>query len=167
MGSDTGASQCDSPAEGSGMYVFQAPFDVCFQTNMEDLSLVGMPHLEVEVSVLDKHGRSDLGGYAVVHVPAAPGLHELSCRVWRPRGSKGDRFAAFFVGGYPQLRDASLCYGLKEEGDGEVGTRLTRSAAGQRMATAPCGEVHMRLSVCCKSGGSGDDDAINDGAAED
>ena len=149
-GADSGASQGDSPAEGNSMFVFQHPIDVCYETSADDATVAGMPHIEIEVRWLDSYGRSDLGGYAVVHVPAAPGMHELSCRVWRPKGSMGDRIASFFVGGNPQLRDAKMRYGREQPGDGDIGTRLTRSAGGQRMSTTPSGEVHLRLSVCRK-----------------
>ena len=98
-GDDKGASQCDTPAEGEHMFVFQHPIDVCYEMGAETLDNTAMPRIEVEVRWRDEYGRSDLGGYAVVHVPATPGTHELSVRVWRPRGSMGDRFAAFFIGG--------------------------------------------------------------------
>ena len=164
-GVSSGKSQCDSPAEGGfdddGMFVFQHPMDVCFETKGEDVSLAGMPHVELEVRWHDSHGRSDQGGYGVIHVPAAPGVHELKCRVWRPKGSFLDRFAAFFVGGFPQLRDGGLRYGFEDAaGSGMLGSRLMRGLnTRQQMGSLPGGEIHLRLSVCLKSGTSGVADA--------
>jgi hypothetical protein len=156
-GAASGVSQCDSPAEGSSMYVVQHPIDVCLETSGEDPAAVAMPRIEIEVRLLDEYGRSDLGGYAVVHVPAAPGMHEISCRAWRPSGSKADRFAAFFVGGAPQLKDAQLRYGIEEDdgdGEGEHHSQLMRSVGRQRLSSIPGGEVHLRLNVCRKKGTS-------------
>lgn len=163
-GAASGASQSCAPGESGGMFVFQHPINLCCEAPPEDPSDISMPRIEIEVRWRDSYGRSDVGGYAVVHVPVAPGTHELSCRVWRPRGSLGDRFAAFFVGGRPALKDGSMRYGVESDlGDDDGkggGIRLTRSAGGQRMTTAPAGEVHLRLSVCRKSGTSGDDAVI-------
>ena len=156
-GSQSGVSQCDTPAE-AGMFVFGHPVDVCCETTSDDLAAVAMPRIELELRLLDAHGRSDLGGYAVVHVPAAPGAHEMSCPVWRPRGSSLDRFATAFIGGAPQLKDPRLRYGFEDgDGDGQTATRLTRSVGRQRLSTAPMGEVHLRLNVCRKVGTSGED----------
>ena len=94
-----------------------------------------------------------------MHVPSAPGVHDLSCRVWRPRGSLLDRFATFFVGGAPALKDPGLRFGFQEQlppaalGEPRVGTRLMRAKGSQtRFSSAPCGEVHLRLSVCRRAG---------------
>ena len=139
------------------MFVFQHPVDVSYETGSDDLSTIGMPRIELEVRWLDAVGRSDLGGYAVAHVPATLGVHEMSVRVWRPRGSLLDRFATFFIGGAPQLKDPQLRYGFEHEGGGVsgIGMRLLRSVGRQQMSTAPCGELHLRLSVCRKRGLSG------------
>ena len=71
--------------------------------------------------------------------PAAPGVHDLACRVWRPRGSLLDRFAAFFVGGAPELKDGRLRYGFEDVSSGAAGEpetrRLMRSAGSQRLRT--------------------------------
>ena len=151
-GETSGASQSDVPHEGESMCIFQHPFDVHYETEADDLSRVGTPHFEIEVRARDAGGKSDFGGYAIAHVPMAPGVHDISCCVWKPRGSKGERIVASFVGGAPKLKDNALRYGIEEEGTGEIGTRLTRSKGSQRMCTAPGGEVHLRLSVCFKSG---------------
>ena len=172
-GATSGSSQCDSPGEEGGMFTFAHPLDVCYEAAGEDPGSLGVPRVELEVRFSDSYGRSDLGGYAVVHLPAAPGLHELAGRVWRPRGSLLDRISAFFVGGAPQLKDDRLVYGLEEDLEGEDpgtvanGTRLARSVGRQRLATAPCGEVFLRVSVCRKKGGSGGEEPIPRGREDE
>ena len=143
------------------MYVFQHPLDVCFETASDDMSKLTMPRIEISVRHIDNAGRSDTGGYAVVHVPAALGTHEVSCRVWRPCGSFGDRFASFFVGGMPSLKNPDMRYGAENALEESSGTRLTRSAGGVRMKTNACGEVHLRLSVCRKKGMASEDGAFS------
>ena len=89
------------------------------------------------------------------------------------RGSLLDRISAFFVGGAPQLKDDRLVYGLEEDLEGEDpgtvanGTRLARSVGRQRLATAPCGEVFLRVSVCRKKGGSGGEEPIPRGREDE
>merc|ERR1711988_804114 len=110
------------------MFVFQHPVNVCYEASTDNLSTVAMPRIEVEVRLTDSYGRSDLGGYAVTHLPALPGVHEVSCPVWRPCGSLVDRIAMFFTGGAPHLKDPAMRYGIEEQfvSDAEHGTRLTR-----------------------------------------
>ena len=153
-GATSGSSQCDSPGEEGGMFTFAHPLDVCYEAAGEDPGSLGVPRVELEVRFSDSYGRSDLGGYAVVHLPAAPGLHELAGRV-------------------SQLKDDRLVYGLEEDLEGEDpgtvanGTRLARSVGRQRLATAPCGEVFLRVSVCRKKGGSGGEEPIPRGREDE
>ena len=100
-GATHGSSQCDAPAEG-GAHVFQHPIDAVF----EGSELRGWPRLELELRFFDVHGRSDVAGYAVVHVPTGQGFHRLSCPVWQPRGSLMDRIAASCH--HPNLCECSL-----------------------------------------------------------
>ena len=76
-------------------------------------------------------GRLEVEGYGFVHVPTAPGAHELSCPLWRPVGTPAQELAAFFVGGAPALTATSVLF----------------SAASERfrLVTAPSGTVHVRL----------------------
>ena len=98
----------------------------------------------------DQYQRSDIGGYAVVHVPNAPGMHELTSSIWRPRSSILQSAAAFFYGGLPQLKDASLIYGISEGADSGKTQRLERGAGRQRLNTVPSGKVHLNLGVCLR-----------------
>ena len=135
------------------MFVFQQPVSVCLETNGSDPTEKDWPRIELEVRWIDGHGRGDLGGYGCVHIPMSPGTHELSCHVWRPRGTALDRFAAFFVGGNPQLQNTELRFGVKEEAEGVSGgsiTRLVRGYGRQRLSSEPSGVVHLRIGVCTK-----------------
>ena len=106
--------------------------------------LAGWPRLEIEVRQRDEHGRSDLKGYAVAHVPTAP-AHTLTAAVWRPRGSALVRLAASFVGGRPALRDRELVFGSL------VGGSLARGELGEKkLVTAPAGTVHLLLNVAVR-----------------
>ena len=109
--------------------------------------LQGWPRLEIEVFWRDAHGRSDFAGYAVAPVPTTQGTHAVTCPVWRPRGSKKDRLAAFFVGGYPRLKNEELVYGIADKEDA---TRLSRSMGKMRVASEGVGTVHLSLSVCAR-----------------
>ena len=143
------------------MFVFNHPVEACYESRSNEPSEHEWPRIEIEVRWRDEHGRSDLGGYAVVHVPNAPGMHEVSCRVWRPRGGLFERIAAFFVGGYPQLKENALVYGISQ--DAESGnansTRLVRHAGRNRLQTVPGGVVHLTLGIVhhVSVGGDGDE----------
>ena len=76
-------------------------------------------------------GRLDVEGYGFVHVPSAPGTHELSCPTWRPVGTAAQELATFFVGGSPVLASTSVIFSAVAE--------------RHRLVTAPSGTVHMRL----------------------
>jgi B9 domain-containing protein 2 len=158
-GAEGGTSHSDSPAEGGSLFVFNHPLEVCYEAKGEGLDERAWPHIEVEIRFSDEHGRSDLGGYAVVHVPNAPGMHEISCRVWRPKGGLVQRIAAFFVGGSPQLKENSLVYGIAADSEsGNAATsRLAREAGRPRVTTVSAGVVHLTLGVCLKYGSPGTD----------
>ena len=102
----------------------------------------GWPRLELEVRSRDEFDRSDLAGYAVVHVPATPGVHELHCPIWKPKGTLGDRIAAAFIGGGASLKDSAVVFGtLAENGKG-----LERGG----FATVGAGQIHLQLTVCSR-----------------
>ena len=152
-GADEGTSHSDEPGDG-GMIVFQHPVDVAYEA-LEDRSLPEpsqreWPRVEVEVRFRDAAGRSDLAGYGVVRVPPRPGVHELSCRIWRPKGTIGDRIAAFFIGGNPHLKSDALRYGLTDEND-HGAQRLMRAVGRQRITSVPSGVVHMSIGVIMRT----------------
>ena len=144
-GEASGSTQCDWPTASGAAGVAHAwhhPVDARFTSTS---GLAGWPRLEIEVRQRDEHGRSDLAGYAVAHVPTAPGAHTLTAAVWRPRGSALERLAASFVGGRPALRDRELVFGSL------VGGSLARGELGEKkLVTAPAGTVHLLLNVAVR-----------------
>ena len=94
----------------------------------------GWPKLLLQVWRLDDTGRLEVEGYAFVHVPSAPGLHEVSVPTWRPLGTPEQELAAFFLGGVPRLKTTTV---------------LFSSAHDQRFkhVTASAGTVHLRLEI--------------------
>ena len=143
-GASSGSSHSDAPSE-KGEFVFSHPVDACFDGTTE---LRDWPRIELEVRGRDSADRSDIAGYATCPVPTQPGVHSLRCRMWRPRGSLGDRISSFFIGARPQLRDNRLVFGI-ERGEGGAGKSLARgvTSSQQTLATEPNGEVLLTLSV--------------------
>ena len=94
----------------------------------------GWPKLLLQVWRLDDTGRLEVEGYGFVHVPSAPGLHEVSVPTWRPLGTPEQELAAFFLGGVPRLKTTTV---------------LFSSAHDQRFkhVTASAGTVHLRLEI--------------------
>lgn len=94
----------------------------------------GWPRLLFQAWALDDLGRLQVAGYGFVHVPAAPGLHELSVPLWRPLGTPAEELAAYFLGGPDQLL---------------ASTAVLFSAASERyrLVTVPSGTVHVRVEV--------------------
>jgi hypothetical protein len=69
----------------------------------------GWPKFQLQVYQEDIFGRNELVGYGFVHVPCAPGTHDLECSCWRPMSSSwNDEVNAFFVGGNPQLKAVDM-----------------------------------------------------------
>lgn len=162
-GVSNGTTQCDSPSTGNA-YVWQHPIDATFSGP----EMRGWPRIEIEVRGVDAHGRSDLAGYALQPIPTTPGTHRVTCPLWRPKGSKGERFSAWFVGGEPQLKDNALVYGAGPEGDLEQRggtTQLARAVGDARLATLSSGKVHLLLNVCMRAVPQGDQDRSNAGTA--
>lgn len=135
-GEGEGSSQSATTSQ-DGAIVFAQPVDVVLIG-----TATGWPRLELEVRGRDEYDRSDLAGYAVVHVPSAPGSHQLRCPIWRPKGSGGDNLAHKFVGGAPALKDPALVYGSI----GADGKGLERSG----YSTVGSGFVHLLLNVCLR-----------------
>lgn len=143
-GALSGASQSDLPADDH--FVWQHPVDCSFECTPDSAEQTAWPRIEVEVRSRDGYDRSDLSGYGVVAVPPSPGLHHLVCRIWRPRGSLGDRVTAFFLGGRPHLKDSKLVFGISEGLD-SGGQSLARAVGDHRLLTEPAGTVNINLAV--------------------
>jgi B9 domain-containing protein 2 len=85
-GARGGQTQTDTPEGGSEVAVWSHPIDAHWAVGAAQ----GWPRLLLQVWRLDDDGRLEVAGYAVVHVPSAPGSHELSVQTWRPIGSAAD-----------------------------------------------------------------------------
>jgi B9 domain-containing protein 2 len=72
-------------------------------------------------------------GYGFLHIPTAPGCHELSCPTWRPVGTDAQELGAFFLGGATSLKATSVLFSAASE--------------RYRLVTAPAGTVHVRVEV--------------------
>jgi len=128
-GAAGGQTQTDSSDDGLDAAVWGHPIDAHYVAG----AMQGWPRLLFQVWALDDCGRLDVEGYGMVHVPTAPGLHELSCETWRPLGTPAQEWAAFFVGGTPALKStAVLCAAASER---------------NRLATTGSGKVHVRLEL--------------------
>eukprot|EP00640_Fibrocapsa_japonica_P006611 CAMPEP_0113946460 /NCGR_PEP_ID=MMETSP1339-20121228/57627_1 /TAXON_ID=94617 /ORGANISM="Fibrocapsa japonica" /LENGTH=184 /DNA_ID=CAMNT_0000952547 /DNA_START=103 /DNA_END=657 /DNA_ORIENTATION=- /assembly_acc=CAM_ASM_000762 len=105
-----GYTQVDASKGGLGSSrrfsaVWNHPLDLHYATS----SVQGWPKLVVEVWHLDSLNRQEIAGYGVCHIPTAPGEHgPLRVVTWRPYYSPSGRMAAFFLGGYPQLKDSEI-----------------------------------------------------------
>ena len=95
--------------------------------------LQGWPRLLLQAWRLDDLGRLEVEGYGFVHIPSAPGLHELSVPLWRPLGTPAQELSAYFVGGAVALHTTSVLFSAASE--------------RYRLVTAPSGTVHLRLEV--------------------
>jgi hypothetical protein len=72
------------------MAVWAHPLDVHYSIKGID----GWPRLYVEVWGIDGLGRYEIAGYGCCIVPTSPGLHELTCRTWRPHGSMREQISS-------------------------------------------------------------------------
>jgi hypothetical protein len=135
-GDGSGSSHTATTNE-NGAIVWSQPVDAVLIG-----SDTGWPRFELEVRSRDEHDRSDLAGYAVVHVPPTPGLHHLRCPIWKPKGTKGDRIQAAFVGGGAALKDSATVFGMLAEN----GKEWVRGG----FATVGTGLVYLQLNVCVR-----------------
>ncbi len=91
-----GQTQLDFPADAQEA-VWAHPIDVHYSVEQR---VQGWPRFQLQVFQEDRHGRNELVGYGFVHVPSAPGVHEVQCSCWRPVSPEwNDEVQAFFVGG--------------------------------------------------------------------
>ena len=152
-GHTEGTSHCDAPAEGERMIVFQQPFSACYEAPGRAHEHE-WPRLEIEVRCHDSHGRADLAGYGVCSVPSRPGVHEVECRIWRPKSSFNAM--SFFLGGAPALKDDALRYGLTDENENGA-PRLMRAVGRTRLTSVPSGLVYVKMNVTLRTVAEADD----------
>lgn len=80
---------------------FNHPIDLHYaEAGMQGWSAARMT---IQCYRLDYHGRKILSGYGFVHIPTAPGEHELEVNLWRPIGTPDQELAAYLLGDTPAL----------------------------------------------------------------
>ena len=100
-----GHTQLDFPADAEEA-VWAHPVDVHYAVSDR---VQGWPKFQLQVYQEDAYGRNELVGYGFVHVPSAPGVHEVQCSCWRPMSREwAHEVEAFFVGGNPQLKSEDM-----------------------------------------------------------
>ncbi|NXN95661.1 B9D2 protein, partial [Rhinopomastus cyanomelas] len=133
-GLDGGQTQVDDPQADDVAY-WCHPLDIHLATK----GLQGWPRLQLQVWAQDSLGRCQLLGYGFCQVPATPGLHEVPCVTWLPRGgSWRQRLGQRFVGGGPQLCAPEAAAGASER---------------FRLRTESSGIVHLQLGVLLRNFG--------------
>jgi len=127
QGLTKGHTQLDFPVDPEEA-VWAHPVEVHYA--VED-RVQGWPKFQVQVFQEDQYGRDELVGYGFVHVPSAPGIHEVQCSCWRPMSPEWNHeVQAFFVGGNPQLKSTDLIaenidrYKLRTRSSGRVNFKL-------------------------------------------
>jgi len=135
-----GTTQPSGPSEDEDeLSVWEHPVDLHLKTN----TLQRWPHIVLRVYHRSKYmQRDEFYGYAVCCLPTTPGLHEFSCRVWRPndeRKAQTDEYAGYWTGLYPQCTND----GAKE---------LIQRPGWEYSSILTCGmgEVMIRLFVAFK-----------------
>ncbi|CAJ0580468.1 unnamed protein product, partial [Mesorhabditis spiculigera] len=97
-GPSEGQTQVDIAKAFSKNY-FSYPMDIHLATR----TLQDWPRLNFEVWHHDQYGRQEIYGYGSVFLPNLPGMHEVSCNFWRPKGSLRDELKQKFIGGGLQV----------------------------------------------------------------
>ena len=127
QGLDKGHTQLDFPADAEEA-VWAHPVDVHYAVSDR---VQGWPKFQLQVFQEDAYGRNELVGYGFVHVPSAPGVHEVQCSCWRPMSREwAHEVEAFFVGGNPQLKSEDMIannldrYKLRTRSSGSVTFKL-------------------------------------------
>ena len=99
-------------------------------------SISGWPKMYFQVWHQDQFERNKLYSYGFCHIPTSPGMHEIECHTWQPRGSSAETVSQHFLGGGRQCKNPDLIYGT-----------------GQRklLRTNSMGKVHVRLGVILRN----------------
>ncbi|VDL74138.1 unnamed protein product [Nippostrongylus brasiliensis] len=93
-GAVEGQTQTDLPSVYEEAY-FAHPIDLHLATK----TIQGWPRIQLQVWHHDVYGRQELMGYGSLFIPSAPGEHELTCHIWRPKGSAREEVMQRFIGG--------------------------------------------------------------------
>ncbi|XP_046675272.1 B9 domain-containing protein 2 [Homalodisca vitripennis] len=130
-GHKEGQTQIDNPDFENFTY-WCHPVDVHYATK----GIQGWPKLHFQVYHYDEHGRSELCGYGVCHLPTSPGTHRLECCTWRPIGTYKEEFQQYFLGGGVQLQDPELVYS---------------GCNRYKLHTQTMGTVHVEMSIILRN----------------
>lgn len=133
QGSSRGKTHSDYPNDDEAA-VWAHPVDVHYALRGID----GWPRLKLEVWGVDSFGRCEIAGYGMCIIPTSPGMHELTCPLWRPCGTLRERLSTFFLGGAPTLRHTEV---------------VSSSVDRFRLHTEATGEVYCKLAVVTKDFG--------------
>ena len=98
------SSASGASSEGGQVAVWNFPIDVTFRSTCAH----GWPQIIVSVYGTDAFGRSDMIlGYGAIHLPIAPGRHELYVNTFRPLASSlAGRLQSWFSGMRPEFIDS-------------------------------------------------------------
>tara|TARA_B100000768_G_C11168773_1_gene327741 strand:+ start:91 stop:705 length:615 start_codon:yes stop_codon:yes gene_type:complete len=98
------SSASGASAEGGQVAVWNFPIDVTFRSTCAH----GWPQIIVSVYGTDAFGRSDMIlGYGAIHLPIAPGRHELYVNTFRPLASSLiGRLQSWLSGMRPEFIDS-------------------------------------------------------------
>ena len=98
------SSASGASSEGGQAAVWNFPIDVTFRSTCAH----GWPQIIVSVYGTDAFGRSDMIlGYGAIHLPIAPGRHELYVNTFRPLASSlAGRLQSWFSGMRPEFIDS-------------------------------------------------------------
>jgi len=111
-----------------GFVSLNHPFDAYYSSR----SIHGWPKLSLEVWHEDVFGRSELSGYGMVHIPTAPGAHELDCVVWRPQGTLSERIFNYFFDTTAHLDHKEVVHNTNDRFD---------------LVTETMGVVHLKIEI--------------------
>ncbi|VDP08042.1 unnamed protein product [Heligmosomoides polygyrus] len=140
-GAVEGQTQTDLPSVYEEAYLAH-PIDLHLATK----TIQGWPRMHLQVWHHDIYGRQELVGYGSLFLPSSPGEHELTCHIWRPKGSARDEIMQLFVGGGLQVSH----YG-SEHFEALIGVSslavLEDAAERMRVSTVAMGRVRLRLYV--------------------
>ncbi|XP_013400038.1 B9 domain-containing protein 2 [Lingula anatina] len=126
-----GQTQVDNPQDDEITH-WCHPIDIHFATK----GLQGWPKIHFQVWHQDSYGRNELYGYGFCHIPMSPGIHDIECPTWMPKGTFREQISQFFLGGGPQLRDPDFVY--------NGNNRFT-------LSTVAMGKVHLHLGIILRN----------------
>ncbi|CAF3883454.1 unnamed protein product [Rotaria sp. Silwood2] len=109
---------------------------LCITLIFDYIYIVGWPKFHLQVWHQDMYGRNELYSYGFCHVPISPGLHEIDCVTWRPKGTLLEELKTEFIGGSSQLKNPDL---------------VSSSAELYKLRTVSMGKIHLRLHIIVRN----------------